>query len=108
MELVQAGIILPQDAEGHPDRNVLSRALGVGDELQAEVPQHAIPLCCGDTLLLCTDGLWSLLDDRQLLEVLLNFAPADACKEFLRRSKESGAPDNITLQVLKMENGWKN
>jgi serine/threonine protein phosphatase PrpC len=108
MDMVQAGILLPQDAEGHPDRNVLSRALGVGHELQAEVPQQAIPLRCGDTLLLCTDGLWSLLSDGQLLEVLENFAPTDACKEFLRRGKECGAPDNITLQVLKMETGPRN
>ena len=105
MDLVQAGVIRPQDAESHPDRNVLSRALGVGDELQAEVPQQVIPLRYGDTLLLCTDGLWSLLSDQQLLEVLQNFSPAAACKELVRRGKECGAPDNITLQILKMETG---
>jgi PPM family protein phosphatase len=107
MDLVLAGIILPQDAENHPDRNVLSRALGVGDELRAEVPQHAIPVHFGDTLLLCTDGLWSVLTDQQMLEVLQGFPPTEACKELVRRGKECGAPDNITLQVLKMETGAK-
>jgi serine/threonine protein phosphatase PrpC len=108
MDMVHAGILLPPDAEGHPDRNVLTRALGVGDELQAEIPQQAIPLQCGDTLLLCTDGLWSLVGDQQLLEVLQNYSPTDACKELVRRSKACGAPDNITLQVLKMNTQPKN
>jgi protein phosphatase len=102
-DLVDAGIVRPQDAENHPDRHVLSRAMGIGDDLQPEVPQEPILLRAGDILLLCTDGLWSLLSDEELLEPLQNLPPTDACKELVRRAKERGAPDNITLQVLKMD-----
>ncbi len=102
-DLIEAGIIRPEDAENHPDRHVLSKAMGVGDELQPDVPHEPVPLLAGDILLLCTDGLWSLLSDQELLEPLQSLAPTDACKELVRRAKERGAPDNITLQVLKMD-----
>jgi len=101
-DLVEAGIIRPQDAESHPDRHVLSKALGVG-QLEAEVPQEPVSLCQGDTLLLCTDGLWSLVRDQELLEVLQTLPATEACKELVQRAKARGAPDNITLQVLKVE-----
>lgn len=107
-DLVDAGIIRPQDAENHPDRNILSKAMGVGDELQPEVPHEPIPLLAGDILLLCTDGLWSVLSDQELLEALQSLSPTDACKELVRRAKERGAPDNITLQVLKMDKDARN
>ncbi len=102
-DLVDAGLIQPQDAENHPDRNVLSKAMGVGDEFQPETPHEPIPLLTGDILLLCTDGLWSLLSDQELLEALQSLSPTDACRELVRRAKERGAPDNITLQVLRID-----
>ena len=102
-DMVERGILLPQDADNHPDRHILSRALGVGDELQADIPPEPVAMRQGDTLLLCTDGLWSLVGDQELQEVLQRLSPRDACKELVRRSKECGAPDNITLQVLRME-----
>ena len=107
-DMVEAGIIQPEDAENHPDRNVLSKAMGVGHEFQPEIPEEPVPLLAGDILLLCTDGLWSLLSDGELLEVLQSLSPSDACKELVRRAKDRGAPDNITLQVLKMNMGATN
>jgi protein phosphatase len=102
-DLVNAGIIRPEDAENHPDRHVLSKAMGVSDEFQPEVPHEPIPLSAGDILLLCTDGLWSLLNEQELLDVLQTFSPTEACKELVRLVKQRGAPDNITLQVLKLD-----
>ena len=102
-DLVNAGIIQPEDAENHPDRHVLSKAMGVGDEFQPDIPEEPIPLLAGDILLLCTDGLWGLLSDQKnCLKLCRVFPRSDACKELVRRVKERGAPDNITLQVLKM------
>ncbi len=108
MDLVRAGIVRPEDAESHPARGVLSRAMGVGKRLQADIPPQALELKDGDSLLLCTDGLWSTVSDEQLCDVLQNFSPREACQELVRRSKEGGAPDNITLQVLKMAAGEGN
>jgi serine/threonine protein phosphatase PrpC len=107
-DLVNAGIIQPEDTENHPYRHVLSKAMGVGDEFQPEIPQEPLPLLAGDILLLCTDGLWSLLSDQELLEALQNLSAADACKELVRLAKERGAPDNITLQVLKIKSNGTN
>jgi protein phosphatase len=102
MELVRAGIIGLEDAESHPARHILSRALGVGKQLQPEISPAPIEIRDGDTLLLCTDGLWGQLSDQELGEVLQKFSPSSACEELVRRGKEHGAPDNITLQVLKV------
>jgi PPM family protein phosphatase len=103
-EMVQAGILKPQDAENHPERNVLSRALGAGGEsMRADIPDEPVALKPGDTLLLCSDGLWGVVGDEGLLEALKQLSPRDACKELVRRARECGAPDNITLQVLRIE-----
>jgi serine/threonine protein phosphatase PrpC len=101
-ELVNAGIIQAEDAENHPDRHILSKAMGVEGDFEPEISEEPIPLLTGDILLLCTDGLWSLLTDGDLLETLPSLSATDACRELVRRAKERGAPDNITLQVLKM------
>jgi PPM family protein phosphatase len=101
--LVDAGIIQPEDAETHPDRHILSKAMGVGDEFRPEIPHQPVPLLAGDILLLCTDGLWSLLSDQEMREALQSLSPTDACRELVQRAKERGAPDNITLQVLKIK-----
>jgi len=103
MELVRVGIVRPRDAETHPDRNVLLRAMGIGQQLQPDAPSQPLELRDGDRVLLCTDGLWGVVGDEQLRAVLQEFSPADACNELVRRSKERGAPDNVTVQILKLE-----
>lgn len=103
MDLVRAGIVSPEDAETHPAKNVLSRSMGMSQSFQPDVASQPVELKEGDSLLLCTDGLWSLVNNEQLREVLQNFSPQSACEELVRRGKEKGAPDNITLQVLRVE-----
>src|SRR5579864_9102852 len=61
--LVENGVISAEEAEIHPQRHILTAALGAGTELWPETSQHAIELQPGDVLLLCTDGLWSLLSE---------------------------------------------
>ena len=107
-DLVNAGIIQPEDAGSHPYRHLLSKAMGVGDDFQPDVPEEPIPLLAGDILVLCTDGLWGLLSDRELLAALQSLSATDACKELVRLVKERGAPDNITLQVLKINSNGTN
>jgi serine/threonine protein phosphatase PrpC len=77
--------------------------MGVEGDFEPEISEEPIPLLTGDILLLCTDGLWSLLTDEDLLDTLQHLSATDACRELVRRAKERGAPDNITLQVLKMD-----
>jgi protein phosphatase len=99
---VEAGVLRPEDAEHHPQRHVLTAALGVGAELTADAPVNAVPLRANDVLVLCTDGLWGLVTDQELLKAGNSMAPDEACRELVNLAKSRGGPDNITLQVMRV------
>jgi protein phosphatase len=99
--LIESGLITPTDAEAHPQRHILTAALGVGDDPIADTPLQPVPLAQGDILLLCTDGLWGLVHDEELHKSAIRQPPESACRELVGLAKERGAPDNITVQVLR-------
>jgi PPM family protein phosphatase len=100
--LVESGIVRSEDAESHPQRHILTAALGSGREVAPHVPDRPFPLEEGDTLILCTDGLWGLVGDRELAQVAQAAAPAEACLKLVRMALERGGPDNITVLVLRV------
>ncbi|PYV64644.1 MAG: hypothetical protein DMG95_03895, partial [Acidobacteria bacterium] len=69
--LVETGIIRQEDAENHPQKHVLTAALGVADEIEPDVPAEPLSLEKSDVVLICTDGLWGQLTEAELKE---NFA----------------------------------
>ena len=79
--LVESGIVRSEDAESHPQRHILTAALGSGRDVAPHIPEHPSPLEEGDTLLLCTDGLWGLVGDPDLARVARANPPAEACSE---------------------------
>ena len=99
--LIESGLITAADAEAHPQRHILTAALGVGDDPIADTPLHPVPLAQGDILLLCTDGLWGLVNDEELHKLASSQPPEKACRELVGLAKERGAPDNITVQLLR-------
>jgi serine/threonine protein phosphatase PrpC len=100
--LVESGIVRSEDAESHPQRHILTAALGCGREVAPHVPDRPFPLEEGDTLVLCTDGLWGLVGDRELAQVAQAAPPAEACLKLVRMALERGGPDNITVLVLRV------
>jgi protein phosphatase len=100
--LVESGIVRSEDAESHPQRHILTAALGSGREVTPNVPEHPFPLEEGDTLLLCTDGLWGLVGDPDLARVVQTNPPAEACLKLVSMALERGGPDNITVLVLRV------
>lgn len=100
--LVESGLIAPEQAETHPQRNVLTAALGVGMELTPQVPSQAITLQDNDVLVLCTDGLWGQVSDDELRKATSSRDPREACKELIDLARARGGPDNITVQVLRL------
>lgn len=100
--LVENGIMSLQEAEAHPQRHVLTAALGAGLEISPDVPEHPIPLEKGDILVLCTDGLWSLLNEREICRVVTSEKPSGACQTLIEMVRELGGPDNITVQVIRL------
>src|SRR5580704_15586176 len=100
--LVESGIVRAEDAEKHPQRHILTAALGAGRELAVDAPEQSVALQEGDDLLLCTDGLWSVVTEEELENAVSNKPPAECCKALVKLARKRGAPDNVTLQVLRV------
>jgi serine/threonine protein phosphatase PrpC len=99
--LVETGIIRAEDAENHPQKHVLTAAVGIADDIQPDFPPEPVPLEKSDVLLLCTDGLWGQVSEPEL-EQSLSQSPRDACRSLVQLAKDHGGPDNITLQVARL------
>jgi protein phosphatase len=100
--LVQNGVISAEEAETHPQRHILTAALGAGTEISPETPERPFALENGDALVLCTDGLWSLLAENEIQSIVASNEPPEACRALIKLTKDRGGPDNITVQVLRI------
>ena len=100
--LVETGIVRSEDAESHPQRHILTAALGSGRDVTPHIPEQPAPLEEGDILLLCTDGLWGVVGDADLARTVQSNPPAEACQKLVDMALERGGPDNITVLVLRI------
>ncbi len=99
-ELVEAGIITAHEAAHHPQKNVITRALGSEQIVEADIYQ--ISIGPGDALLLCSDGLSNLVPEEEIAAVLKDSDdPETACKELMDLALSRKAPDNVTIVVWK-------
>ncbi|HLF27018.1 MAG TPA: Stp1/IreP family PP2C-type Ser/Thr phosphatase [Anaerolineae bacterium] len=101
-KLVELGQLTAEEAAAHPQKNVLYRA--VGQEGPLEVDTHLEVLPAGSRLLLCCDGLWSMIDDKQISRILGSAAtPQAACEQLVTAANAAGGRDNITAIVVEMD-----
>jgi serine/threonine protein phosphatase PrpC len=100
--LVESGIVRSEDAESHPQRHILTAALGSGREVSPDTALLPIALEKGDTLVLCTDGLWSLVNEQELASAVRSGTPAESCLALVKLALERGGPDNVTVLVLRI------
>jgi PPM family protein phosphatase len=101
-QFLQQGLISPDQVADHPGHGVLTAALGIGDQLAAEVPEHPIALQSDDVLLMCTDGLHDLVEQEEMASIATATPPATACRTLIDLAKSRGGHDNITVQILKL------
>lgn len=99
---IQNGVIKAEEAETHPQRHVLTSALGVAEGIQPDSSWEAIQVQHGDVLMLCTDGLWGQVKKDEIQQTLSTCSPADASRILCDLAKHRGGPDNITLQILRI------
>ena len=100
-DLVFRGQITPEQARQHPQKNLITRALGAESRLRADLFRQ--PMEHGDALLLCSDGLSNMVSDQELLYEVLHGGPAeDCCRRLLDIALSRGAPDNVTAVLLQM------
>jgi PPM family protein phosphatase len=98
-ELVDDGRLSPEDAERHPQRSVITRALGIDREVEFDLFTYKLQV--GDRLLLCSDGLSDVVEPAQIRNVLLRVRNShQAARKLVTVANEQGGPDNITVIVV--------
>jgi serine/threonine protein phosphatase PrpC len=101
-ELIRQGRLTPEEAEDHPQRSIITRALG--PEAIVEVDTQSFRARPGDVYLLCSDGLTTMLSEATLAEVLLAHPRLrEAGEALIARANEAGGRDNITVILLRLE-----
>ena len=97
--MIEAGDITPEEARTHPNRNLITRALGPDKHIACDA--YEVAMAKGDALLLCSDGLIVTVEDAEMLEIVRGEADgARALERLLELSKGRGAPDNVTAVLI--------
>jgi protein phosphatase len=99
-EQVKMGLITWEEAQRHPHRNIVTRALGNQPQVVIDLSEETVQ--AGDSVLLCSDGLNSMLADAEIRDALAEhrLTPLAACRVLIERANASGGEDNITVVVL--------
>ena len=98
-EMVEKGLIDRAEAVKHPRRNVLTRAVGLRDDVAPDI-QEGVAFEDGDKILLCSDGLFSMVPEDEIGSIVEQNEPKPACKKLISSALEYGGDDNITAVVI--------
>jgi protein phosphatase len=102
-ELVRRGRLTPAQAAIHPERSILTRAVGLDPRIPVDTPDP-LELQDGGQVLLCSDGLTEAVDDDQIAQVLSAEPDGNAaCQALIEAANAAGGPDNITALVLEVD-----
>lgn len=97
--MVRFGGISREQARNHPDRNIITRAVGVEDEL--EVDCFLVPLNEGDKVLLCSDGLSGMLEDEEIYGILEEEGSVEErARRLVEAANNHGGKDNIAVIIM--------
>ncbi len=98
-ELVDMGSISEEDAKHHPNLNIITRALGTDETVNADFFEFEVNP--GDYILLCSDGLVNMVSDEDIYAVVTESAtPGEACEKLIDMANEAGGRDNITIVII--------
>lgn len=98
--LEELGHITSEEAATYPNRNVLYRAVGQGDVLETDI--YTFTLNPTDWLMLCSDGLWGVVPDEKIAQIVRDAPALDvACEKLVQAANEAGGPDNISVILVR-------
>ena len=98
-EMVRLGGIKPEEAKHHPDKNIITRAIGAKEEVEVDFYEHRLKK--GDIILMCTDGLSNMVEDEELFHIVQGArAGVEAAEMLVETAKENGGTDNIGLVLI--------
>ena len=99
--LVQRGEITPEEARTHPQKNLITRAMGSEHQCRSDLYEEQVE--SGDYLLLCSDGLSNMVTDQEMLfEVIHGGDASSCCQRLLDIAMSRGAPDNVTVILIQI------
>lgn len=100
-ELYESGKILHDEMRTHPNKNLITRALGTAPDVNCDV--FELDLQKDDLVLLCSDGLTNMVDDNEILKTYLSSCDTDSfVNELIKKANEAGGRDNITVTAAKL------
>ncbi len=98
-ELVRAGELTEEEASGHPERHILTQALGIGPDIEPHMA--SVEPSAGDRVMLCSDGLFNELTTGEISELLTTIVdPSEAADRLVAAANERGGNDNITVVIV--------
>lgn len=100
-ELVQQGFLTPEEAEKHPDSNVITRAIGASPDIYIDVNVFSVQL--GDTFLLCSDGLYNMVSKEEINLSISTLPINEAVDSLIQKALDNGANDNVSVILIKGE-----
>ena len=101
-DLVRSGRLTPEEADTHPQRSVITRALGT--DLEVDVDTFTVEAEAGDLFLLCSDGLTTMVDDQQIAQMVANADSLEhATKALVKAANRAGGEDNVTVVLFRLE-----
>lgn len=103
MEMVRQGLITAGEARDHEDKNVILRALGTKPEVEVAVAPAPLEVQPGDQFLVCSDGLYDMVPDADILAIIMEAEPHTACENLITLAKKRGGYDNITVGLVRLE-----
>jgi protein phosphatase len=104
MDLVKQGLLTLSEADHHEERNVILRAVGTRDQVEATTWKDPFPLQPGDRLLICSDGFYETVPDEEIGQICsVPSGSRQICEALLKVALERDGSDNITVAVLAVE-----
>lgn len=99
-EMVRLGGIKPEEAKYHPDKNIITRAIGAKDDVEVDFYEHRLKQ--GDIILMCTDGLSNMVEDEEIFHIVQGARDVvEAAETLVETAKENGGTDNIGIILVK-------
>ncbi|WP_099468553.1 Stp1/IreP family PP2C-type Ser/Thr phosphatase [Konateibacter massiliensis] len=98
-EMIRLGEIDREEAKHHPDKNIITRAIGAGEDISADF--FEMKLEKGDTVLMCSDGLTNMIDDEEIWQIIKKQkTPEEKGKKLVEAANNNGGKDNIAVIII--------
>ena len=101
-KLISDGVLSKKDAKNSPGSNYILQALGSSDNINPTIWENGLKLFSNDIVILCSDGLYGLVEESSIAEAARAFPPQQACQKLVQKALEAGGNDNISIGIFKI------